>query len=204
MPLFNIIDAIPPENRDEAIAYFAGIFGNTNPLSVEIGSGNGHFLVDSALLHPENNFIGTELLLGRAKKFFSKVEKKNIKNIVIYRGDARRFVWEFLYDNMVSEFFIMFPDPWPKKRHHKHRIITAPFINMMHHRLVLRGKISIATDHVEYRNNIVSLFQSFPGFTSNFSEGFAPYPNEYPKSIFEERFRLANRAVYFMQYIKIS
>ncbi len=204
MPLFNIIDIIPPANRDEAILYFAGIFGNRNPLSVEIGSGNGHFLVDSAQLHPERNFIGIELLTGRAKKFFSKVEKRNLKNIAVYRGDARRFVWEFLYENMVSEFFIMFPDPWPKKRHHKHRIITIPFINMIQYRLVLQGKISIATDHEEYRERIFSLFQNNRGFASSFREGFAPYPDEYPKSIFEERFRKAKMSVYFMQYTKIS
>ncbi len=202
MRFFTITETIPPACRDEALSYFARIFGNKHPLSVEIGSGNGHFLVDTALLHPERNFIGTELLTGRAKKFLSKVEKRNLKNITVCRGDARRFVWEFLYEKMVWEFFIMFPDPWPKKRHHKHRIITEPFINMLYHRLVSGGRVSLATDHQEYRERIIAVFQNSRGFTKRFSEGFAYYPDGYPKSIFEQRFSMEKRPIYFMQYIK--
>jgi len=176
MHLFTITETIPPACRDEALSFFAHIFGNTHTLSVEIGSGNGHFLVDSALHHPERNFIGIELLAGRAKKFLSKVEKGNLKNIVVYRGDARRFVWEFLYEKMVWEFFIMFPDPWPKKRHHKHRIITKPFINMLYHRLVSGGRVSLATDHQEYSERIVSVFQNSRRFANRSREGGSYYP----------------------------
>jgi len=204
MYFFNITKTIPPACRNEALSHFTHIFGNTRPLSVEIGSGNGHFLVESALLHPECNFIGIELLTGRVKKFFSKVEKRNLKNIAVYRGDARRFIWEFLYEDMVWEFFIMFPDPWPKERHHKHRIVTGPFINMLYHRLVSGGKVSLVTDHPWYRDHIVSVFKVSHGFMNRFGEGSVPYPDDYPKSIFEQRFRLEKRPIYFMQFIKVS
>jgi tRNA (guanine-N7-)-methyltransferase len=204
MHFFNISEEIPPENREEALAYFARIFGNTNPLSVEIGSGNGHFLVNTALRHPYLNYTGVELFAGRARKFYSKVEKRKLENIAVYRGDARRFVWEFLYRDMVEEFFILFPDPWPKKRHHKHRLITRHFIAMLQHRLIEGGRVSIATDHPDYRDHILSVFKGNSGFISRFREGGAPYPEDYPSSIFEHRFSQQKKRIYFMQYIKVS
>ena len=105
---------------------------------------------------------------------------------------------------MVEEFFILFPDPWPKKRHHKHRLITPPFIGMLHLRLFEGGRVSIATDHSEYRDHILSVFEKNSGFANRFSEGFAPYPESYPTSIFEQRFTRQKKSIFFMQYIKAS
>jgi tRNA (guanine-N7-)-methyltransferase len=199
---FNLIDVIPPLNRGESLSYFAKLFGNKNPLVVEIGSGNGHFLVEYAALNPDINFIGTEILIGRAKKFFKKAEKRCLNNIAIFRGDSRRFVWDFIYEDTVSEFIILFPDPWPKKRHHKHRLLTRKFIQMLFLRLVPGGKVSLATDYEEYRDFIIEEFAYIEGFKTLSKERYSEYPDNYPLSLYQEKLKKEGKRLYYMKYMK--
>jgi tRNA (guanine-N7-)-methyltransferase len=198
--VINVNDEIPPENREEAVRYFLSLFGNLNPLVVELGSGNGHFLVERAVGCPDRNFIGTEKLGGRAAKFGIKAEKRNLKNLVVFRGEIRRFVWEFLYESMVSEFVALFPDPWPKKRHHKHRLFSKPFVDMLGLRLVPGGCVSIATDSVEYRGLIIEEFGADRGFRNCFEGGYGPYPPDFPETLFLKRFRKQEKEVFFMRF----
>jgi len=202
--LYDLLEEIPPENREEQILYFHNMFGNTNPLIVEIGSGNGHFLVERALKNPECNYIGTEILGGRARKFSQKVEKRGMKNIAVFKGDARQFVWEYLFEETVSEFIIMFPDPWPKKRHHKHRLLQQKILQMLHHRLVPEGVVSITTDHAMYRDFIMEEFDTFGGFHSLNPRAISEYPDHFRGSLFEIRFRREKRKLFFLQYEKAS
>jgi tRNA (guanine-N7-)-methyltransferase len=201
--LYHLLEEIPPASREEQIRYFHGIFGNSNPLVVEIGSGNGHFLVQSALHNPQYNFIGTEILGGRARKFGQKVEKRDMHNIVVFKGDARQFIWEYLYEETVSEFIIMFPDPWPKKRHHKHRLLQQKLLQMLHHRLTEGGRVSVATDHVLYRDYIAEEFDKVEGFHTLRGDAATAYPDQFRGSLFEIRFRRENRVLYFLQYEKV-
>jgi tRNA (guanine-N7-)-methyltransferase len=200
--LFNLSEEIPPENREEQKRYFDMLFGNDNPLVVEIGSGNGHFLVGVAGQNSAVNYVGTEILGGRARKFNRKIEKRNLHNILIFKGDARQFVWEFLYEESVREFIIMFPDPWPKKRHHKHRLLTSSFIGMLHRRLEKGGLVSITTDDLPYRDWIIEEFRKAGGFSPLHEKGYTRYPDHFPRSLFEKRFREEERELYFMEYGK--
>jgi tRNA (guanine-N7-)-methyltransferase len=200
--ILRVDEEIPPENRQEAVGYFRSLFGNSNPLVVELGSGNGHFLVEWAVKCPDRNYIGTEILSGRADKFRAKVEKRNLANLVIFRGEIRRFVWEFLHEGMVDEFVTLFPDPWPKKRHHKHRLLSGPFIDMLELRLVPGGFVSIATDSAEYREWILQAFDAHPRFRNLFGGGYASYPADYPETLFLRRFRDQNKEVFFMRFGK--
>jgi tRNA (guanine-N7-)-methyltransferase len=195
-------EIIPPGDREEMRRYFHRLFGNRNPLAVEIGSGNGHFLVEYAQSHPDRNFIGTELLAGRARKFQSKIDKRSLRNVVVFKGDARRFVWEFLYEETVEEFILLFPDPWPKKRHHKHRILSSAFIRMLEKRLLPGGTVSVATDFPEYRDRILEEFAKNSGFLDPGGTGYGGYPEEYPTSLFQERFRREGRDIFFIRFRK--
>jgi len=201
-PLFFLSEAVPPGSKEEMVTYFFDIFGNFNPLVVEIGSGNGHFLVEHAIRHPDRNFIGTEILTGRARKFHSKIVNRALRNIVVFKGDARLFVWEYLYEETVQEFIILFPYPWPKKRHHKHRILTAAFIQMLRLRMRTGGAVSIATDYTEYRDLILDKFEKIGGFINLCTQGYREYPEDYPKTLFEQRFREEKREIYFMRFMK--
>jgi tRNA (guanine-N7-)-methyltransferase len=201
-PLFDLKEVIPPQSREDSFLFFSETFGTDSALVVEIGSGNGHFLVDYAKKHPQYNFIGTELLRGRARKFASKIQKRDLKNVVVFLGDARRFVWEFLYENSVEEFIILFPDPWPKKRHYKHRLLSAPFIQMLFLRLLPGGLVSLATDCIEYRNHIIKEFGTVAGFRSPFPSGYSGYPAEYPKTLYENKLKRQGKPLFYMQWVK--
>jgi tRNA (guanine-N7-)-methyltransferase len=201
-PLFSLSETISPSNREEMHRYFFDIFGNHNPLLVEIGSGNGHFLVECAMCQNGRNFIGTEILGGRARKFHSKIVKRKLQNIVVFKGDARQFVWEYLYEETVEEFIILFPDPWPKNRHHKHRILTSAFIQMLRVRLKNGGLVSIATDSSYYWYVIFLEFEKNGGFSVLLKGGFGEYPGNFPSTIFQERFKKERREIYFMQFQK--
>ena len=187
--LIHIADVIPPENSRKAI-------------TVEIGSGNGHFLVDQAIEYPDRNFIGTEILNGRVKKFHSKIEKRILKNIVVFKGDVRRFVWEFLFEQTVSEFIILFPDPWPKTKHHKHRILKTEFISMLHYRLVQGGTVTLATDFLAYRDWILKEFIKNGGFQCIHQGENSLYPDSYSKTLFQEKFEKEGREIYFLRFRK--
>jgi tRNA (guanine-N7-)-methyltransferase len=200
--LYYIDEVVPPENKNESLLFYYNIFNNKNPITIEIGSGNGHFLVDRAINCPDKNFIGTEILNGRAKKFNSKIEKRSLKNIVVFKGDARRFVWEFLFEGTVSEFIILFPDPWPKKRHHKNRLLKTEFINMLNYRLIPGGTVSVATDFPEYRDWIVEEFGKNSRFLCNHQAGDSGYPDNYSKTLFHERFEKEGRNIYFLRFKK--
>jgi len=200
--LYFIKDEPPPQDREESLSYFTRLFGSRRPIVVEIGSGNGHFLVEYSKLYPDRNFIGTEILHGRARKFASKICKRGLKNIVVFLGDTRRFVWEFLYAASVEEFIVLFPDPWPKNRHRKHRLLSDRFIRMLRNRLVDGGKVSVATDHEEYKDFMISVFASVDGFESVFMRGYGDYPDNYPKTLFWDRFKKEGRPLYYLQWIK--
>jgi tRNA (guanine-N7-)-methyltransferase len=200
--LFYISEVIPPENREASRSFYHDIFKNSNPITVEIGSGNGHFLVDRAIRYPEKNFIGTEILNGRAKKFNSKIEKRSLKNIVVFKGDARRFVWEFLFEGTVSEFIILFPDPWPKKRHYKNRIIKTEFIDMMHLRLSPGGTVTVATDYPGYRDWIIEEFYKNGNFSCIRKASDPVYPDAHSKTLFQDKFEKEGREIYFLIYRK--
>jgi tRNA (guanine-N7-)-methyltransferase len=224
--LLNVSDTIPPADRGAAVAFFARLFGEleraddeqavrldgampragdqqaARPLVVELGSGNGHFLAEYAAKHREKNFVGTEILSGRARKLQAKVGKRNLPNVVVFRGEVRRFVWEFLYEEMVEEFITLFPDPWPKKRHHKHRLLNGPFFDMLRVRLVQDGVVSMATDSAEYRDWILGEIGKSGGFTSLFEGGYSSYPADYPETLFLKRFKEDGREVNFMRFRK--
>jgi tRNA (guanine-N7-)-methyltransferase len=200
--LYLIKDTIPPENREQMQVFFRTIFGNDNPLIVEIGSGNGHFLTECAMNSPCRNYVGTEILSGRARKFHAKIEKRSLHNIALFKGDARQFVWEYLYEKSVHEFIILFPDPWPKKRHYKHRLLSEPFIRMLFVRLVDGGTVIVATDHEGYRGWIIDEFRKVSGFTNPHNQGYTLYPHDYPTTLFEQRLRARGRDIYFMEFKK--
>jgi tRNA (guanine-N7-)-methyltransferase len=129
---------------------FIRIFGRSGPVHIEIGCGKGAFLLNEASAQPEANFFGIE----RARRYYryavDRIGRWGLKNVRIIRTDAELFLTDFVPDESVDCFHIYFPDPWPKKRHHKRRFFRAE--NMYHLMRGLRcgGDIKIATDHAEY------------------------------------------------------
>ena len=126
------------------------IFGNNNPVEVEIGCGKAKFLIARASEFPQINFLGIDFIWKWMKYAVERTEKRRLENIKFLRADAREAVTHGIPRASVSIFHIYFPDPWPKRRHRKRRIVTGEFLRVLHERLTDVGLIELATDHYDY------------------------------------------------------
>ncbi len=165
---------------------FAKIFGNENPTIIEIGFGMGTSTERIATQMPLTNFIGIEVFLSGFSKLLSSVGKKQITNIRLIRFDAVEVLNTMVPDSSVAGFHIFFPDPWPKKKHHKRRLIQAPFAELLAQKLAPGGYIYSVTDWEEYAQQMLDVFNSNP-LLFNPHEGFAPTRSWRPTTSFEEK-----------------
>src|SRR2546422_8436890 len=109
------------------------LFEKGQPLEVELGSGDGSFIVHYAQLHPEHNFIGVERLLGRLRKIDRKGLRAKLTNLRLVRIEASYFLEYLLPPESAIAIHVYFPDPWPKRRHHKHRLVNPRFTDVARH-----------------------------------------------------------------------
>ena len=126
------------------------IFGNDNPLEVDLGCGDGKFVIEMAQHYPDRNFLAVERLLGRVKKVCRKAERLGLTNVKVLRLDSKYTVEWLLRDASVSRLHLLCPDPWPKDRHHKRRLVQVSFFHALKRILVKGGEFCFKTDHPEY------------------------------------------------------
>lgn len=134
------------------------IFPKAQPLEVEIGAGDGSFLAAYAKAHPELNLIGLERLLGRLRKIDRKARRAGLDNVRLLRMEASYFVRYMLPREAVRAFHIYFPDPWPKRRHWKNRLINDAFTRELHEALVPGGVVYLRTDDKPYFAQMLEVF----------------------------------------------
>lgn len=129
---------------------FPRIFGRPGPVHIEIGTGKATFLLNEAMARPDANFLGIEWARRYYRYAVDRIGRWGVKNVRIIRTDAVFFLTEFVPDSSVDCFHIYFPDPWPKKRHHKRRFLCTVNLQQLLQRLKVGGELKIATDHAEY------------------------------------------------------
>jgi tRNA (guanine-N7-)-methyltransferase len=140
------------------------LFLRPQPLQVELGSGDGSFLVQYAALHPEWNFIGVERLLGRLRKIERKGQRAGLANLRGIRIEAAYFLEYLLPKNSATALHIYFPDPWPKRKHHKHRLINERFPQLARAALVPGGEVYLRTDDADYFAQMTAVFEAYASF----------------------------------------
>jgi tRNA (guanine-N(7)-)-methyltransferase len=131
-------------------ALFAGDLPCAFPMVVEIGFGRGEFLGELAALRPQVAHVGVEVSFKRVLKMARRLARSEIRNIRLVEGTGQELVRELLPESSVETFWINFSDPWPKKRHHRRRLIQSPFVRDLASRLQPGGRVEIATDHEGY------------------------------------------------------
>src|SRR5271169_3309609 len=141
----------------------AGLFPTGQPLEVELGSGDGSFLANYARLHPEINFLGVERLLGRLRKLDRKARRAGLMNLRGLRIESAYFLEYLLPAQSVSALHIYFPDPWPKRKHRKNRLINARFTELAHQALAPEGLVYLRTDDEDYFTQMVTVFAANSG-----------------------------------------
>jgi len=142
------------------------IFPQRQPLEVELGAGDGSFLIHWASLNPDTNFLGVERLLGRLKKIEKKARRAGLTNVRGLRLEAAYFAEYLLPHDSVTAFHIYFPDPWPKRKHRQNRLINASFTEVLRRALVPGGTVFLRTDHADYFAQMVEVFRANENFAA--------------------------------------
>ena len=164
----------------------------TRPLEIEVGCGSGGFLTRRAKEHPECDFLGIERMLGRVKSFAGKCTRAKISNAHVLRLEALYTFHYLLPSHHARTVYVFFPDPWPKKKHHSHRLFGPAFLNALWKRLAIGGKIEFATDHKEYFEAVLEWFAADSRYERT-------APMERPESVwteFERDFRSQGLPIY--------
>jgi tRNA (guanine-N7-)-methyltransferase len=141
------------------------LFPADQPLEVELGSGDGSFLIQYAVQHPERNFIGVERLLGRLRKLDRKGRQAGLANVRGLRIESSYFLQYLLPAHSVEALHVYFPDPWPKRKHRRHRLINASFVLLAHKVLTTGGLVFLRTDDADYFRQMRQVFETGEGFT---------------------------------------
>ena len=173
------------------------IFGRVAPLQVDLGCGDGSFLSELAQRHPDQNFLGTEKLIGRVAKVCRKAA--SLENVRVLNVESSYAVRYLLPEASVETFYLLFPDPWPKRRHHRRRVVTKDFLDSIARALVKRGSLRIATDQRDYFEQIERTARNHSGFTIVDLDDV-----DLPATKFENRFRQQGAPIYRLSLRKVS
>jgi tRNA (guanine-N7-)-methyltransferase len=178
------------------------LFPGIHHLELEVGCGKGKFLLNRAAAHPAHGFIGLEY----AKAYIRTMEKRAIKlgleNIRLARSEAAQFVKESLPDSSLHAFHLLYPDPWPKRRHHKRRLIQHDFLQDLRRVLARDAEINIATDHEDYFTWIVKHFHAWQATFVIHSRALRTMDELRPfegRTHYELKFLKEGRSIYLIQ-----
>lgn len=187
------IKALKEHFYDYAVVYdenrkmdFKEIFGNDNPVVIEIGFGMGESTLKIAKANPNINYLGIEVFLYGFSKLLANASNDGLKNLKMMRFDAVQVLQDMVLDESVSGFHVFFPDPWPKKRHHKKRLIQVPFATLLSQKLRKGGYIYCVTDWEEYAEQMLSVMAQIPSLKNPY-DGFAPEREWRPETGFERK-----------------
>jgi tRNA (guanine-N7-)-methyltransferase len=173
------------------------IFGRDARLQVDLGCGDGSFVCQLAQQFPDKDFLGVERLTKRVEKVRRKAEK--IDNLRVLGTDTFFAVRYLLPENSVETFYLLFPDPWPKRRHQRRRIFTGDFLDAVAGALEQNGMLHVATDHRDYFKQIGSVSRAHPEFEAVDLDGVVR-----PLTKFERKFREQDLPIYRLTLRKTS
>ena len=160
------------------------LFQPPGPLEVDIGCGKARFLLARAAANPGTWFLGIDRMLTRLRKADNAIQRAHLTNIRLLRVEASYAVTHLIPDGVVAVYYIFFPDPWPKRRHHPRRLFSPPFIDDVHRTLADGGVMHAATDHMDYFAAIGKILDKDPRFRRE--EPFVPGVEE--RTDFERKF----------------
>ena len=165
---------------------FEQVFGRRAPTVLEIGFGMGETTARIAQAHPENNYLGIEVHTPGVGSLLKLIAEGGLSNLRLIQHDAVEVLEHMIAPGTLAGAHIFFPDPWPKKRHHKRRLIQPDFVALLASRLAPGAYVHAATDWQEYAEQILAVFAAEPAL-ANTAPGFAPRPDYRPLTKVESR-----------------
>ncbi len=177
------------------------VFGRNAPIEIEYCAGNGAWIIEKAKKHPERNWVAVELQFERVRKIWSKMRNEQLTNLFIVSGEALTFTRYYVPDQSFDAAYVNFPDPWPKEKHAKKRLLQEPFISELARVLTFGATATIVTDHRDYTLQICNTMTSHCAWTPRFS---APYYvtewDNYGHSYFGELWQEQGVPIHYLQF----
>ncbi|MFO7981922.1 MAG: tRNA (guanosine(46)-N7)-methyltransferase TrmB [Desulfuromonadales bacterium] len=190
------------ELEDSDRAQWAEIFGNDHPLALEIGCGTGHFLTEMARRNPQVNYLGIDIYNRGCYKSCRKAEEAKIANIRVARTEARHLLARHIGREQLQAVYINCPDPWPKKRHRKRRLVQQNFLHHLRYCLEPGGNFFFCTDFTDYAEQVAELLPKVEGLTNTLPVPVAEEIEGYPVSKYMRRFLDRGERLYYLHYQK--
>ena len=184
-------------------ADWPAVFGNANPLVLEIGSGTGGFIATLAGERPQDNFIAIDYYNKGCYKTCRRLERQELTNVRVLREEARQFILERISCGSLSAVHINCPDPWPKKRHRKRRLVNRQFLDFLLPYLAPGGDFFFATDFDDYGLDVAGFMPQIPGMTNVLAPDLFRYELAgYPLSKYMRKFMAEGKKIHFVHYRK--
>jgi tRNA (guanine-N7-)-methyltransferase len=182
---------------------FAALFGRVAPTILEIGFGMGETTASIAGSHPENDYLGIEVHSPGVGSLLKLIEERQLSNLRIIQHDAVAVVDGMISPGSLAGIHMFFPDPWPKKRHHKRRLIQSPFVRLLASRLSPGGYLHLATDWQEYAERMLAVLDA-EALLVNTVSGYSPRPDYRPLTKFEQRGLKLGHGVWDLIFCRVA
>jgi len=187
---------------ENGIVNYETVFGRTAPIILEIGFGMGKCLISMAQAAPHHDFIGIEIYPAGIGSLLSDAKEYNLANVRIFDKDAMDILPNCIADHSLSAIHIFFPDPWPKKRHHKRRMIQAPFVALLVQKLIPGGRLHLATDWENYAMQMMEVLSANPQLKNTAGMGmFSADRYDRPLTKYEIRGELLGHQVWDLVFV---
>lgn len=179
------------------------VFGNHNPVALEIGSGMGDFVAQMAVLHPDWNFVAIDYYNKGCLKTCKRIDKAGLDNVRVVRDEARAFLERCIPPKSLRAVIINCPDPWPKQRHRKRRLVNSEFVNFLAGFMLPGADFYFATDFDDYGLDVADLMPQADAFANVLAPDFYRHQLEgYPLSKYMLKFMGEGKRIYFVHYRK--
>ena len=181
---------------------WAEMFGNDHPVEMEIGIGKGTFITEQARARADVNFFGIEWARWFWRYASDRLRRHNCANARTVRAEALYFLTEFVRDESLAVVHVYFPDPWPKKRHHKRRLIQEPFQRQAERVLVPGGRLQVVTDHKDYSEQIEQVVGASRLKVVDYNRPGSAGEGEFVGTNFERKYAREGRPFYAIAAVK--
>ena len=193
------------EEQLPALPDWPAIFGNDYPIALEIGCGIGDFIVKTAAEQPERNFIAIDFYNKGCYKTCRRIERHGLTNVRVLRVEARQFIQERLSKGLLAAVYINCPDPWPKKKHRKRRLVNRLFLEFIRDYLAPGGDFFFATDFDDYGIDVAGLMPGVDGYENRLAPDLYRHELEgYHLSKYMRKFMAEGKRIYFVHYRKAN
>jgi tRNA (guanine-N7-)-methyltransferase len=175
------------------------LFGREAPVHLDLGCGCGAFIVAMAGNNPQWNFLGVERLVGRVRKVCKRASNAGLRNVRVLCVETLHTLTNLIPPQSIAVVHVMFPDPWPKRKHRRRRIVNRQFLDAVHAVLRPGGELRLATDDPDYFEHMRKVIAAYEGFLQ------IPWPDdpEYPRTDFEKHFRAQGLTIHRLLLGKI-